>query len=183
MKFCNLFYNRICDFRSIFKELSLFSFYSAIGSTCSMGDKKKQDIQFLLNSPDIKTQKKTPSRPPPLASSSASASASGAGSSSSHAHASSSSAPTSAVHKCPKCDKVFSIVGNLNKHMAAVHDKKKAHKCDYCPASFAFRDGLNRHVSTVHLNQRRYTCGECQRKFKHEWHLNKHMRTIHKKNH
>ena len=40
--------------------------------------------------------------------------------------------------------------GDMNKHVASVHEGKKPFKCDICDRSFSLKSHMNRHVASVH---------------------------------
>ena len=52
--------------------------------------------------------------------------------------------------KCIDCDKVFSLKGNLKKHIDSAHEGKKSFKCNICDASFSQKGNLNLHIEPVH---------------------------------
>lgn len=82
--------------------------------------------------------------------------------------------------QCKECRRAFKEKGNLNKHVASVHEKRKTQACPHCSKLFAFKDGLVRHISQVHLNERPFHCAPCRQWFKQLSHLAKHNKTIHK---
>ena len=47
---------------------------------------------------------------------------------------------------CPACQKEFSLMGNLKKHVMTVHEKVKNFKCDYCGRGFAQNVSLKKHL-------------------------------------
>ena len=53
-------------------------------------------------------------------------------------------------HKCDSCGMVFSIVGNLKKHINTVHNGEKDYKCDTCETAFSGARDLKRHINGVH---------------------------------
>ena len=48
------------------------------------------------------------------------------------------------------CDHKCSDKGNLSKHIALVHERKKTYMCDICYRKFAEKQSLNRHIASVH---------------------------------
>ena len=42
------------------------------------------------------------------------------------------------------------MVGNLEKHVNAVHHGKKDHKCEICGKSFTSGGDLRKHINAVH---------------------------------
>ena len=45
-------------------------------------------------------------------------------------------------HKCDRCEKCFSMPGNLRKHIKLVHEGQKEHICDTCGKAFQERSAL-----------------------------------------
>ena len=39
---------------------------------------------------------------------------------------------------------------HLDRHIAAVHEKKKPFECSLCPRKFGLGDHLNKHIDAVH---------------------------------
>ena len=54
----------------------------------------------------------------------------------------------------PKIPKDLGEKGNLNVHVATVHEGQKSFKCGVCDKSFGEKDTLGRHVSMVHRKER-----------------------------
>ena len=52
--------------------------------------------------------------------------------------------------KCNICDASFTQKGNLNGHVASIHEGKKPFKCSICDASFTKKGHLDGHVALVH---------------------------------
>lgn len=138
--------------------------------------RKKTDIRYLLNDPGSQRGRGRGSGAGPSRGGSSSAGPSRGAPAGGGARGGSSSKP----FKCHECPRAFKEKGNLTKHIASVHEKKKDHACGVCGKRFAFRDGLLRHVSQVHMNERPYTCTTCGQRFKQASHLAKHNKTIHK---
>ena len=87
-----------------------------------------------------------------------------------------------AVHtkiKCPICSKELSQIGNLNEHVANVHQKLTLFKCQMCSNAFAQKNTLKRHVNTVHLNLTLYKCQICCNAFGERGSLTRHVNTVH----
>ena len=59
-------------------------------------------------------------------------------------------------HKCPQCDKAFSTMGLLNRHIRTVHE------CDECDKSFGDSGMLKKHIKFVHGGLKRYKHKEIQ---------------------
>ena len=52
--------------------------------------------------------------------------------------------------KCQICDKSFSQKGSMNKHMASVHEEIKAFKCDICRYGCSKKVIMDKHMVSVH---------------------------------
>ena len=63
--------------------------------------------------------------------------------------------------KCGICDADFGQKGNLNQHVATVHEGKKLFECDICNTKFGQKSHLNKHVTTVHEGKKQFKCGIC----------------------
>ena len=100
-----------------------------------------------------------------------------------------------AVHerpqKCDTCGKEFTVIGNLNKHVAKVHagkeekhidevherETEKRHKCSLCTFSYKFKESLQVHLEAVH--ERPKKCDTCGKKFAGIGTLNNHVVKMH----
>ena len=59
--------------------------------------------------------------------------------------------------KCLECDKTFSHVENMSRHIDEVHRKLKPYICTICQTKFARKHRLNRHIEVVHKNMQNVT--------------------------
>ena len=84
-------------------------------------------------------------------------------------------------HECPKCDKKFSSVGNLNKHIKSVHNNIRNYKCDLCEYSCSLKSNLDRHIESVHYKIKNYKCDICEYSCSTKSDLDKHIKQIHNK--
>ena len=57
---------------------------------------------------------------------------------------------TRAPIRCEICGKSFSFMGNMKKHVASVHERRKTFKCDICDYSFSLKGNMKSHVASVH---------------------------------
>ena len=55
--------------------------------------------------------------------------------------------------KCEICGYTCSHKGNVNKHVASVHGKKKPFKCEICQFPFSEKGNMNKHVALVHVGK------------------------------
>ena len=53
-------------------------------------------------------------------------------------------------HKISQCVMLIGFIGNLKKHIEAVHEGKKPHKCVICEATFTQKTSLKKHITNVH---------------------------------
>ena len=78
-------------------------------------------------------------------------------------------------HKCETCGKVFSLKGNLKKHLKHVHKGIKAYKCYICSRTFSQKGNLKIHISSVHEGAKNYKCDHCNQRFSQAGNLKQHL--------
>jgi len=83
--------------------------------------------------------------------------------------------------QCRHCDAIFAAKFNLNKHVRALHERKRPHQCEECGAAFQQKDHLNCHRKSVHEKLKPYECEVCGKKFGWSGVLKKHIRIVHEK--
>lgn len=83
--------------------------------------------------------------------------------------------------KCPHCPAVFNGRNAADKHVHAVHDKRRPWKCTQCPQKFARKSMLECHVRAVHNKERPFQCTLCPDKFAKKSTLDSHVRAVHDK--
>ena len=77
--------------------------------------------------------------------------------------------------KYPICQKNIG-----QKHIAAVHEERKALKCSICDGIFDSKKCLKNHIFHVHYgNWKLYKCSICEKKFCHEYSLKQHSADVH----
>ena len=64
------------------------------------------------------------------------------------------------VHKCHICEKMFTMRGNLDKHIKTVHNKVARHSCPYCKYRTDYKRDLTAHIAT-HTGEKKYKCTQC----------------------
>ena len=83
---------------------------------------------------------------------------------------------------CPRCQKEFTVKGNLRVHIESVHEKKR-HKCDQCEKDYGSRVALRSHQRTKHEGKtRKYKynqkqCPHCSKCFRIGGNYNNHLLT------
>ncbi|KAG1652246.1 Zinc finger protein 233 [Nymphon striatum] len=78
------------------------------------------------------------------------------------------------VYKCNVCQKSFTGIGYLTKHID-IHINRKHFECDVCHKSFSNDGNLRRHMR-IHTNEHPFKCDVCHNNFTQKGHLTRHMR-------
>ena len=79
------------------------------------------------------------------------------------------------LFKCEKCNVSFAKKGEINRHIAVVHEKKKPFQCNICEKSFPSKSRLNVHASEVHEKKHPFKCIMCDGSFSRKWSLSVHV--------
>ena len=84
---------------------------------------------------------------------------------------------------CQACNKRFSAVKNLNRHIME-HHGAKTNVCDSCELSFVRKDHLIRHNNSVHkrTSSAKVECENCKKQFGRRDNMLKHMKYCYEKN-
>lgn len=81
--------------------------------------------------------------------------------------------------KCALCPSTFSQQFNLNKHVRAVHERRRPFQCEVCHARFQQKSHRTMHFLAVHEKLRQFSCDRCPASFSWRGVLKKHRKSIH----
>ena len=85
-------------------------------------------------------------------------------------------------HVCQYCQKAFTLVPNLKRHIELVHSEvKKRFTCSECSKAFSTKANLKEHFNSIHLKVFTYKCGLCDMGFRRQKELKVHNE-VHKTN-
>ncbi|KAK2719447.1 zinc finger protein 184-like isoform X2 [Artemia franciscana] len=79
-------------------------------------------------------------------------------------------------YKCDSCDKAFSFLAHLRKHIKKNHTDVKSFHCKICNNSYAHPKTLDTHMR-VHTGEKPYRCQFCEKTFSQRTSLKCHTRT------
>lgn len=79
------------------------------------------------------------------------------------------------THNCKICDKNFTKLFSLNRHLF-LHSGEKPHKCTQCRKAFVQKTDMIRH-ETTHSDLLLFECNVCRKRFKTKKNLNSHLMT------
>lgn len=80
---------------------------------------------------------------------------------------------------CKLCPSTFSQQFNLNKHVRAVHERRRPFECETCHARFQQKSHRTMHHLAVHEKLRQFGCDHCSASFSWRGVLKKHRKSIH----
>eukprot|EP00177_Eucheuma_denticulatum_P000592 GFKZ01001066.1.p1 GENE.GFKZ01001066.1~~GFKZ01001066.1.p1 ORF type:complete len:304 (+),score=28.48 GFKZ01001066.1:811-1722(+) len=83
------------------------------------------------------------------------------------------------IFACKMCPSTFSQQFNLNKHVRAVHERRRPFECETCHAKFQQKSHRTMHRLAVHEKLRQFACDQCPASFSWRGVLKKHRRSIH----
>lgn len=75
--------------------------------------------------------------------------------------------------KCKQCQKEFTNLKTLRRHVISIHEKALIYECDMCDSKFSVQNKLHLHKLKEHENVE-FKCGNCNKKFAHTTNLKKH---------
>lgn len=76
--------------------------------------------------------------------------------------------------KCGKCEKLFVLQSNLDRHISIEHNDKDYYKCIECLSTFNSKEGLIEHMA-IHPLSKPYSCKVCNKEFTRRYHLDRHL--------
>lgn len=87
--------------------------------------------------------------------------------------------PPGGPYQCPHCVKQFSLKGNREKHVRAIHLLIRAFVCPICGHSSSYKRNLDRHVLNVHHRLKPFHCPDCMRSFSQKTNIRTHLKLVH----
>ena len=69
--------------------------------------------------------------------------------------------------------------GNLNIHVASVHEENKQFKCEFCGYSCFLKSTLKIHVESVHEKKKPFKCEICDKTFTNKKNMVTHVANVH----
>lgn len=87
--------------------------------------------------------------------------------------------PPGGPYQCPHCVKKFSLKGNREKHVRAIHLLIRAFVCPICGHSSSYKRNLDRHVLNVHHRLKPFHCPDCMRSFSQKTNIRTHLKLVH----
>jgi len=85
-----------------------------------------------------------------------------------------------AIFKCAQCNKPFSYMTNLKRHITEVHSIEVRYRCQYCSKGFKSKHNLQVH-ERIHVGVKKHVCNICEKPFLEKSYLKKHLR-VHSQN-
>jgi len=82
---------------------------------------------------------------------------------------------------CKYCEKEFSHLQSVEKHIKSVHKKIKDQKCGSCGKAFSHPEILRKHVRNVHEGLGKISCNFCGNTYNNNTSLKTHIKHVHDK--
>ena len=83
------------------------------------------------------------------------------------------------IYKCDICQKEFSKINCLKRHIRYNHGKDGGEKCQFCSREFPNMSNCKRHEDVVHKGIKKYICETCDDSFTTRYHLLGYKRAHH----
>lgn len=80
--------------------------------------------------------------------------------------------PGGDIHRCPHCEKSFSLASSLKRHMGS-HTGERPYKCSYCEKEF-FQKSMKISHELVHNQDKPHKCSYCEKRFTRKTTRNEH---------
>eukprot|EP00189_Rhodosorus_marinus_P004198 CAMPEP_0113965634 /NCGR_PEP_ID=MMETSP0011_2-20120614/7854_1 /TAXON_ID=101924 /ORGANISM="Rhodosorus marinus" /LENGTH=334 /DNA_ID=CAMNT_0000978169 /DNA_START=601 /DNA_END=1605 /DNA_ORIENTATION=+ /assembly_acc=CAM_ASM_000156 len=80
---------------------------------------------------------------------------------------------------CTECSSTFKSRYHLERHVRAVHQRRKDFACEHCDKTYSQRSHLKLHIANVHEEKAKIVCEYCQYEFAWRTNYLKHMRKNH----
>ncbi len=80
------------------------------------------------------------------------------------------------IYACTMCEKSYSYMAGLRRHLRMTHSGERPYKCDVCAMGFTQSTDLKRHFR-IHTGEKPYKCSTCGKAFTQSGTLTVHMRT------
>ena len=81
--------------------------------------------------------------------------------------------------KCELCQYYSSHRGNLNVHIASVHEGKKPFKCEFCNHTCSQKGHLKTHIASVHERKKPFKCEKCNYCCSEKGNMRQHISSLH----
>ena len=75
----------------------------------------------------------------------------------------------------PNCEKHYSRISSLNRHIKTFHEKQKQFSCKFCMKQFGFKNNMIRHEMILHSTK----CEYCEKGFVKKYDLQDHIKESH----
>ena len=85
--------------------------------------------------------------------------------------------------QCATCGNVMTCIDSLKRHIRITHrdDNTKLYPCNICHHELTEKSKLKRHINTIHLGLKTFKCEICGVSFGHSFNLISHVKMVHEK--